>query len=133
MRKDYFKQCACISETDPQVFQEHMNGILGRITNPEIIMDRCKPFTAYIYYKVSKDAPETLLELLEMLEGKSYTCGDCPHFQRDTDKRKSWHTCRLRGDKTREDSRACEELYRMKRAERDKLIQEYEQIPYTIE
>lgn len=133
MRNDHIKQCACISETDPQIFQEHMNGILSRITNPEIIMDRCKPFTAYVYYSVSKDTPETLLELLELLEGGTHNCGECPYLIRSKDKRKKWHTCGKTGTPTREDSRACEEFYREKRAEREKLIHEYEQIPYTIE
>ena len=133
MRGEHIKQCACISETDPQLFQEHMNGVLSRVINPEIIMDRCKPFTAYIFYKVRKDVPETVLELLELLDGEHHTCEECPHFIRSTDKRRKWHTCGKGGTRTKADSRACEEFYREKRAERDRLIQEYEQIPYTIE
>lgn len=134
MRNDKIKQCACISESNPQIFQEKINIVLSRITNPEIILDRTRSFTAYVFYSVNRNTPETLLELMEMIEGQSYTCADCPYLVRSTDKRKKWHTCGRDGSRTRDDSRACEDLYRMKRDERKQLINEYENtIPYTIE
>lgn len=134
MRGEVFKQCACIAETDPHLFQEKINAILSKVSNPEIVLDRTQPFTCYVFYRIRKDVPESLLELLEMLDGHNHYCEECPHFVRSTDKRVKWHTCGLKGERTRADSRACEEFYRMKREEQQQLINEYENtIPYQIE
>lgn len=134
MRNDKYKQCACIAETNPQIFQEKLNAILSRINNPEIVLDRTQPFTCYVFYNINRDTPESLLELLEMLDGQLHTCEECPYFIRSTDKRRRRHTCGKTGTMTRADSRACEDFYRMKRDERKQLVEEYTNtIPYTIE
>lgn len=135
MRNEHYKQMACISETDPQIFEQKTNAILAGLINPEIVLDRVKPFTAYIFYKVRKDVPEDILELFEMLDtadGKR-TCSDCPYFKKSTDKRRRKHTCTLTGNMTRADSRACEEYYKAKMQRYRGLLEEYKNIPYTLE
>lgn len=133
MRNEHYKQIACISETDPQIFEQKINGILAGLINPEIILDRTQPFTAYVIYRIKKQVPEDLLELLEMIDGQHRTCRECPYFQKSTDKRRKLHTCTLTGKSTREDSRACEEYYRAKAEEHKTILEEYRNLPYTIE
>ena len=135
MRNDRFKQVACVSAPDAATFETQSNAILAGINDPEIIFDKTRPFTAYIVYRVRKDVPETVLELLELLDddGGHATCANCPHLQRSEDKRKKWHTCRLTGERTREDSRACEHYYVAKRQTQREALQQYQNLPYTIE
>lgn len=135
MRNEHYKQVACVSELDAESFEQKINTILAGIIDPEIILDKAKPFTAYIIYRVRKDVPETVLELLEMLDvdGGCATCQNCPHLVRSKDKRKKWHKCGLTGEQVKEDSRACETYYIEKRKQYREIIEEYMQIPYTIE
>ena len=135
MRSIKFKQCACISEASAAAFQNAINAILQQTPEPEIVIDKTQPFTAYIFYKVSKDAPETVLELLEMLDedGGCAQCQDCPEFIRSTDKRRKWGKCRRKNEPTRTDSRACELYYLARRREAERIAEEFKQIPYAIE
>lgn len=135
MRSIKFKQCACISEASAGAFQDAINAILQQTPEPEIVIDKTQPFTAYIFYRVRKDAPETVLELLEMLDtsGGHAQCKDCPAYEPPTDKRRKWGHCRQKNEKTRGDLRACEIYYLGKRHEKLDLYNEYKQIPYTIE
>lgn len=135
MRSQHFKQCACISENSAELFQEKANDILARFTDPEIIMDPSKPFTMYAFYTVSKDMPETVLELLEMLDanGGNATCENCPAFIRSKDRRRKWGSCRRKGIKAKCDARACELYYLQLRREAEQITKEFEQIPYTID
>lgn len=135
MKSIRFKQCACISEASAGAFQDAINSVLQQTPEPEIIIDKTQPFTAYIFYKVSKDAPETVLELLEMLDtdGGRGHCEDCPAYEPPTDKRCKWGRCRQKNEKTRGDARACEIYYLGRRREKVELYNEYKQIPFTIE
>lgn len=135
MRSIKFKQCACISEASAGAFQDAINAILQQTPEPEIVIDKTQPFTAYIFYKVSKDAPETVLELLEMLDtdGGHAQCQDCPEFIRSTDKRRKWGRCRRKNMQTRIDGRACELYYLARRREAERIAEDFKQIPYTIE
>ena len=135
MRSIKFKQCACISEASAAAFQNAINAILQQTPEPEIVIDRTQPFTAYVFYKVSKDAPETVLELLEMLDtdGGRAQCQDCPEFIKSKDKRTKWGKCGRKGTKTRCDGRACELYYLARRREAERIAEEFKQIPYTIE
>lgn len=135
MRSERYKQVACISETNAHAFEQKTNAILAGIINPEIILDKVKPFTAYIFYNIRKDVPETVLELLEMLDtdGGRATCEKCPHFVRSTDRRRKWHTCDHDGQPTRADSRACEVYYMEKHKLYTEAIEQYKNIPYEIE
>ena len=134
MRSEHYKQVACVSETSPQAFEQKINTILAGITNPEIVLDRTRPFTAYIIYKVRKDVPETVLELLELLdpESKRATCKQCPHFKRSNDRRKKWHPCDIHG-RRHEDQSVCEQYYLERQRELDRAIAEYRNIPFEIE
>ena len=135
MKDTKFKQCACISEASADAFQDAANAILAQIPEPIIEMDKTKPFTMYIFYNVRRATPETVLELLEMLDadGGNAVCEDCPAFIRSKDKRKKWGSCRRKVTKTKCDSRACELYYLERRREANAIAAEFDQIPYTIE
>ena len=135
MRSTKFKQCACISEASAAAFQDAANAILAQTPEPEIVIDKTQPFTAYIFYKVSKKVPETVLELLELLDanGGNATCENCPAFIRSNDRRRKWGSCRRKGIKTKCDARACELYYLQLRREAEQITKEFEQIPYTID
>ena len=135
MRTAKFKQVACVSETNAAAFQVAANAILSQASDPEIILDRTQPFTAYIFYTVRRNEPDTVLELLEMLDpnGGHATCEECPAFIRSKDKRKKWGACRRKPDPTRCDSPACELYYLERRREAHEITQELAAIPYTIE
>lgn len=135
MKNTKFKQCACISEVSAPAFQDAVNSVLTQIPEPEIVVDQTQPFTIYIFYNVRRNMPETVLELLEMLDadGGNAHCEDCPAFIRSTDKRKKWGSCRRKVIPTRCDTRACELYYLERRREAATIAAEFEQIPYTIE
>ena len=135
MRSIKFKQCACISEASAGAFQDAINAMLQQTPEPEIVIDKTQPFTAYIFYKVHKNAPETVLELLEMLDtdGGQAQCQDCPEFIKSTDKRRKWGKCRRKIEPVRADGRACELYYLARRREAEHIAEEFKQIPYTIE
>lgn len=135
MKTEHYKQIACISAESATEFETKSNAILAGVKDPEILFDQSKPYTAYIIYKVRKDIPETVLELLEMLDddGGRATCADCPYLVRSKDKRKAWHTCSKKAEPTRADSRACEDYYMEKRKLHREIINEFMNIPYTVE
>lgn len=135
MRNTKFKQCACISEASAGAFQDAANDLLSQLANPEIIIDQTQPFTMYVFYNVQRDTPETVLELLEMLDhdGGHAKCENCPAFIRSKDKRRKWGSCRRKAQPTRCDCRACELYYLERRREADQIAEEFKQIPYTIE
>lgn len=135
MRTARFKQVACISEPNAAAFQDRTNEILAQASDPEIVFDQTLPFTAYIFFNVRRDQPDTVLELLEMLDadGGHAVCEDCPAFIRSKDKRKKWGSCRRKVTKTKCDSRACELYYLELRREAAAIAEEFEQLPYQIE
>lgn len=135
MRAERYKQIACISEKDARTFETKANALLAGITEPEIILDRTKPYTAYIIYNVRKDAPESIIELLEMLDkdGGRATCANCPHFVRSTDRRKRWHYCNHKDTRVHEGARACEVYYLERMTNPAEAIEQFKNIPYEIE
>lgn len=135
MRTARFKQVACISEPNAAAFQDRANEILAQASDPEIVFDQTLPFTAYIFFNVRRDQPDTVLELFEMLDadGGNAVCEDCPAFIRSKDKRKKWGSCRRKVTKTKCDSRACELYYLELRREAAAIAEEFEQLPYQIE
>lgn len=135
MKQNTFKQMACISETNAAIFQDKANSILATMADPEIVLDKTRPFTMYVFYSVSKDIPESVLELLELLDadGGHAKCEDCPAFIRSKDKRRKWGGCsRKPGEQTRCDSRACELYYLERRREAERIAEEFKQIPYKV-
>ena len=135
MKDTKFKQCACISEASAGAFQDAANAVLARVADPEIVIDKTTPFTMYVFYSVHRDTPETVLELLELLDkdGGHALCENCPAFVRSKDKRKKWGRCRRKSGPTRCDARACELYYLERRREADRIAKEFEQIPYTVD
>lgn len=134
MKERVFKQLACVSEDDAANFENKVNDILAQTPDPEIIIDQTRPFTMYVLYKVRKSAPESALELLELLDpnGGHATCKNCDYFIKDKDRRKKWGICsRKKGERTHTDARACELYYLELRKDAAQLLKQYEQIPYT--
>lgn len=134
MRSTKFKQCACISETSADAFQDAVNALLAQLPNPEIIVDQTQPFTMYIFYNVRRDTPENALELLEMFDsdGGNAHCRDCPAFVPDSDRRRKSGKCVFRDDKVRRDLRACEFYYMKRRGSGTRIVDELAQTPYLI-
>ena len=135
MRTEHYKQVAVISETTPEAFENKLNAVLAGITSPEIVFDQSRSFTATIIYKVRKDVPESLIELLELMDndGEHHTCNECPYLQRSKDKRKKWLVCTHSQGKTQATSRACEAFYMWRLARYKELVEEYKKMPYEIE
>ena len=135
MKTQRLKQMACISENNAEDFQEKANAILAQAAATEIIMDQTQPFTAYIFYNVSRVVPETLLEVLEHLDTDSDArCIDCPAFVPDDDKRKKRGKCQLRPKKeVKKNWPACEFYYLRRRQGDRRIIEELNEIPYLIE
>lgn len=134
MKERAFKQLACVSEKDAASFEDKVNDVLAQTPDPEIIIDQTRPFTMYVLYNVSKNVPESALELLELLDpnGGHATCKNCDYFTKDNDRRKKWGICsRKKGEKTHADARACELYYLELRKDAAQLLRQYEQISYT--
>lgn len=89
----------------------------------------------YIFYNVRRDTPETILELLEMLDtdGGRAQCQHCPAFIKSHDRRRKWGYCKRKEAQTKCDARACELYYLERRREAMAIVKEFEQIPYTID
>ena len=114
MRGEYQTQMFCISETNSALFQLKMNETLKTIVNPDIRMDPTRPFTAYIFYTIQHDIPETITEALEMIEGDHHYCSECPALIRSEDHRKKWHFCHTHMKKVRQDNPACIDFYKLR-------------------
>lgn len=133
MRSEKYKQIIAICENDAEAFQDRMNDALIRVADPEIVFDNNRAFTAYVTYRVKREVPENVLELLELLDGESHYCEECPHYEISSDKRKKWGSCKLKGIKTRPGSRACEHFYVWRMKQLEQIAEEYKQLPYEIE
>lgn len=114
MRGDYQTQMYCVSETNAEMFELKMNEILKGIKNPDIRMDPARSYTAYIFYQIQYDIPETITEALEMVEGSRHYCGECPGCLFSDDKRKKWQFCQVHNKKVHEDSPVCIEFYKIR-------------------
>lgn len=133
MRRDKVKQIICISEPNPAIFEERMNEALSNLTEPEVRIFESMPFTAVILYTVSRDMPEDVLELLEMVDGGHHTCIECPRYVKPTDSRRKWGSCSAKGTKTRGDSRACEDYYLLRYKMLSEAKDSYLEFPFTAD
>lgn len=134
MRSEHYKQVAVVSAPTAEIFEQRMNATLAGMTSPEIVFDQTRPFTATIIYRVRKDVPETLLELLEMIDANGgHTCNDCPYLSKSKDKRVKWHMCTRKDAKVQITSRACESYYESRLAMYKDAIEDYRILPYEVE
>lgn len=133
MKRDKVKQIICISEPDPSVFEEKMNEALTNLIDPDVRIFETMPFTAVILYSVSRDMPENVLELLELVDGENHSCSECPHFVKPTDGRVKWGSCNAKGVKTRGDSRACEDFYLLRYKLLSEAKKNYLESPFKAE
>lgn len=113
MRDDYYTQCFCVSEMTGPQFEARINEILKTVKNPRIELDHNRSFTAYIFYNISVDVPETVTEALQLLEGTSHNCAECPYCIKSEDKRRKWHYCDYYHKKIHEKSPVCANFYRV--------------------
>lgn len=133
MRADRVKQIICVSESSADAFQEKMNEALSGLSDPEIRFDNSNLFKAVIVYTVRRDVPEDVLELFEMVDGNNRRCCDCPHYVSPTDKRRKWGLCSATDQKTRPESRACEQYYLIRYKALSEAANEYSNTPYVLE
>jgi len=113
MRDDHYIQCFCVSEMAGPQFEARMNEILKTVKNPRIELDRTRSFTAYIFYDISVNVPESIQEAFSILEGTSHNCAECPYFIKSEDKRKKWHYCDYYHKKIHEQNPVCANFYRV--------------------
>lgn len=135
MKTARFKQCFCIAENDAAAFQDKLNSVLAQAADPEVFLDQSRPFTAYVFYHVKKDMPETVLELLRMLDDEhgNAICADCPQFEKSPDKRRKWGKCKKKSEPVKCDAAACELFFLAQRKAQIKIAEEFDSIPYMIE
>lgn len=133
MRQSKYKQAIVIAENNAADFQEKLNEALAPIVDPQITIDSNRPFTAYILYSVSKDVPESVLELFELLDGEHHICLECPYFRTPTDKRMKKGECALKMERMRFEARACEHFYLWKKQQIENAEEIFHQIPYLLE
>lgn len=133
MRTDKVKQVICIAETSAEAFEDKMNEALSGLSDPEILFDANRSFTATIIYNVRRDVPEDVLELFEMIDGNNRRCCDCPHYVVPTDKRRKWGTCSTSAQRVRPEGRACEKYYLMRYQVLKEASDTYKAIPYVLE
>lgn len=117
MRDDIYMQMYCVSESNGKIFEMKMNEILLTVRNPKIEIDKTKPFTAYIFYKITQDIPETVEEAFSLVEKQKHHCTECPHFERNKDKRRRWHWCLYHKKKIHQDNTVCETFYQERTSE----------------
>lgn len=116
MRGDFQTQMYCVSETNGELFELRMNEILKSIKNPDIRLDPVRSFTAYIFYQIQYDIPETITEAIELVEGEKHHCIECPACVLSKDKRMRNHFCQVKGKKVHEDSPVCINYYKLRDA-----------------
>ena len=133
MRTDKVKQVICIAETSAEAFELKMNEALSGLSDPEILFDTNRSFTAVIIYHVRRDVPEDIVELFEMIEGNNRRCYDCPHYVAPTDKRKKWGTCSTSAQRVRPEGRACEKYYLIQYKALTEAADQYKSTPYVLE
>lgn len=133
MKQDKVKQIICITEPDPAVFETKMNDALSNLANPDVHIFESMPFTAIITYTVSRDMPESILELFEMVDGEHHTCSGCPHYVAPEDGRRKWGSCSATLTKARGDSRACEHYYLYRYKALTEARDKYLELPFTVE
>lgn len=114
MRDDKYKQMYCVCEKTSSMFEMKMNAILKAVKNPEIEIDRTRPFTAYVFYNVVLDVPETIPEAFQLLEGISHTCQECSYLIKSPDKRKRWQQCGFFNKRIHQEQPVCEVFYKEK-------------------
>lgn len=133
MRSEKYKQAIVVQENNAIDFQNHLNDALSGLVNPEIIIEKSIPFTAYIFYTASKNVPESVLELFEILDGEPHSCIECPYFTKPADRRMKRGSCSVKARNPRSDERACESFYLWKTKELKEAEEIYKLIPFSSE
>lgn len=76
-----------------------------------------KPFRAVIEWTESRKVPESISDKAELL-GLDAKCGDCPHLERNGDKRRKWFPCKFHPYGTAKcEAAACDHYYITRLAE----------------
>ena len=121
MKYTAYEQFAIVKENSASFFTAKLNEELKRLryNNPSVTFSEYYPLCAYIHYVVSESTPESIAEA-SAIEGVSFVCAQCPNFRyvkrADGEENKSckWGDCDLAElGRTRKDTAACEELYKL--------------------
>lgn len=121
MRNSVYDQFAIVCEDSASLFNQKLNEEIYRLreNNPVVKFSESIPFYAQIKYKVNEQTPETIAEASEAV-GVSFVCAQCPEFKyakrNDGEENRAckWGDCDFTElGRTRKDSPACEELYRL--------------------
>lgn len=112
MRGEYQTQMICVSETNGAIFELKMNEALKTLVNPDIRLDPNRSFTAYIFYQIKHDVPETVVEAIELIEGTRFNCKDCPACELPEDGRKKHGFCKAHNKKVHFETPVCIEFYK---------------------
>ena len=119
MRGEYQTQMICISETNGAIFELKMNEALKPLVNPDIRLDPNRSFTAYIFYQIKHDVPETVVEAIELTEGVKYHCKECPACKLSEDARKKHGFCTARNKNVHYNMPVCIEFYKLRNDQKD--------------
>lgn len=114
MREEKENKCIALRESDPAIFGEKFALALKGVKAPDIFKTyQDGNFIAIITWSEETDVAETVKDEFN-LEGIRYVCDQCPHLEKDDDKRKKWHPCKYAEfGSSRVDSEACELFYKM--------------------
>lgn len=122
MRGEYQTQMICVSETNGAIFELKMNEALKTLVNPDIRLDPNRSFTAYIFYQVQHTIPESITEAIEMVEGSTHYCVECPACEMSKDKRKKHGLCSVYCKTVHQKQPVCIDYYKFRDGQ--KLIEE---------
>lgn len=107
------KDFKIVTASTLEEFEEKMHEALIGLDNPKIKFPKGYQLTAYISWKVPKQIAESLFEKVVEKTGARCFCGDCPHFERNPDRRKHTHYCKLQDRPKLYDNRACDDMLKL--------------------
>jgi len=111
MRESYKKKIKTIVERDPAAFDEAVNGFTDAHDVVEMrFHDYAGAFCVVITYMETKRVPQNIRDEYE-LRGEYYTCGECPYYEKPTDRRMRHGSCKL-ANRVDPDGPACLHFYR---------------------
>lgn len=110
--KEYRKtKIKTISERDPEAFDDRVNEFTDTHDVLEMrFNDAAGGFCVTLTYMETTLKPENIRDEYE-LRGEVYTCGECPYYERPTDKRVKYGGCHLK-HRTDPDGMACLWFYK---------------------
>ena len=102
-----------VCEQNAEAFDAAFNeASQGTPNTAELKWEESVPFCVHFIWQEEEQQPETVAEEFEA-QGISYKCKDCPHLEKDNDRRKKYHGCKYAVyGSVHEDEPACELFYK---------------------